>query len=500
MYDLCVIGGGINGVGVARDAAGRGYKVLLVEQGDLASVTSSASTKLIHGGLRYLEQFAFRLVRESLREREVLCQMAPHLVHPLRFVLPHQNSVRPAWMVRAGLFLYDHLGGEKNLSRSRMENLREGSLGKFLRPELKRGFSYSDCRVDDARLVILNAVDAAQRGAVILTRTMCEKIIPDCGAWALHLKDLLSGESGEVRAKYVVNAAGPYVRDVLDNSNLSIPNQTPRLRLVQGSHIVVPSLFEGDHAYILQQPDRRVVFAIPYQGCFTLIGTTDTEFTGDARGACVTTAEQDYLCAAVNRYFLSSVTTNQIIWSYSGVRALFDDGRKNARSVTRDYHLYPQRKDGSYILSVFGGKLTTYRKLSEQVCDLLDAEGFSSEGPWTDKVPLCGGDFGGLDFTAFLNQQAVKWPNIPPDTLRRLAGSYGTIMDRILAKPMGKDLGDGLFESEVRYLIEEEWAQTPEDILWRRSKLGLHISEETRKTLESFMSSSHSEKSLTNSL
>jgi glycerol-3-phosphate dehydrogenase len=489
MYDLCVIGGGINGVGVARDAVGRGYKVLLVEQGDLGSVTSSASTKLIHGGLRYLEQFAFRLVRESLREREVLCQIAPHLVHPLRFVLPHQNSVRPAWMVRAGLFLYDHLGGEQNLPSSRMENLREGGLGKSLRSELKRGFSYSDCRVDDARLVILNAVDAAQRGAVVLTRTMCEKIIPDCGAWVVHLKDLLSGESGEIRAKYVVNAAGPYVRDVLDNSNLSIPNQTPRLRLVQGSHIVVPSLFEGEHAYILQQPDHRVVFAIPYQSRFTLIGTTDTEFTGDARGARATEAEQDYLCAAVNRYFQSSITTSQIIWSYSGVRALFDDGKKNARSVTRDYHLYPQRKNGSYILSVFGGKLTTYRRLSEQVCDLLDAEGFLSDGPWTDKVPLCGGDFEGLDFENFLAQQKMKWPNVPPDLLRRLAGAYGTLMDRILDRPMGEDFGGGLFESEVRYLIEEEWARTPEDILWRRSKLGLHISQETQLALERFMSS-----------
>lgn len=489
MYDVCVIGGGINGAGIARDAAGRGYKVLLVEQGDLASVTSSASTKLIHGGLRYLEQFAFRLVRESLREREILSQLAPHLVHPVRFVLPQKDSVRPAWMVWAGLFLYDHLGGEKKLPPSRIENLRDGNFGQCLRPELKRGFSYSDCVVDDSRLVVLNAVDAARRGAVVLTRTLCEQIIPDSGAWVLRLKDLLSSEEGEVRAKYVVNAAGPYVRDVLDASNLSVPNQTPRLRLVQGSHIVVPALFEGDQAYILQQPDRRIVFAIPYQGRFTLIGTTDTEFTGDARGSCVTEVEQNYLCAAVNRYFLSSVTTDQIIWSYSGVRALFDDGKENARNVTRDYHLYPQRKNSSYLLSVFGGKLTTYRKLSEQVCDLLDAEGFPSEGPWTDKVPLYGGDFEGLEFEAFLAQQAVKWPKVAPDVLRRLAGSYGTIMDRILSRPLGVSFGDGLFESEIRYLIEEEWARTLEDILWRRSKLGLHISQETYSALERFMSS-----------
>lgn len=487
MYDLCVIGGGINGVGIARDAAGRGYRVLLVERGDLSSVTSSASTKLIHGGLRYLEQFAFRLVRESLHERELLSRLAPHLVHPMRFVLPDHHSIRSAWMVRAGLLLYDHLAGERCFPPSCSENLRKGDLGKPLRSEFQRGFSYSDCVVDDSRLVVLNAADAARRGAVILTHTSCEQIIPDSGAWVLRLKDLLTTEIEDVRAKFVVNAAGPYARDVLDSSHLSVSNQTPRLRLVQGSHIVVPALFEGDQAYILQQPDRRIVFAIPYQDRFTLIGTTDTEFTGDARGAKVTDVEQDYLCAAVNRYFLSSVTPNQIVWSYSGVRALLDDGKKNARSVTRDYYLYPQRKNGSYLLSVFGGKLTTYRKLSEQVCTLLDEAGFSSHGPWTDTVPLYGGDFEGLDFSEFLTQQAAKWPGVSPDLVRRLAGSYGTIMDRILGRPMGKDLGSGLFETEVRYLIEEEWARTPEDILWRRSKLGLHVNQETQDALETLM-------------
>ena len=490
-YDLCIIGGGINGVGIAREAAGRGLSVLLVEAQDLAQGTSSASTKLIHGGLRYLEQGEFRLVRESLKEREILLRAAPHIVAPQEFVMPHVKGLRPRWMISAGLWLYDHLAGRKKLSASIAVSLHDSLLGEPLQPQYRDGFKYSDCWTDDSRLVILNAVDARARGAEILTRTACVQIARITGTdfWHVHLKDLKIGDEFQISARMVVNAAGPWVRGILDASSLA-REETPKIRLVKGSHLIVPRLYEGEHAYILQQPDKRVVFAIPYQEKFTLVGTTDEPYDGDAAKPVISDAERQYLCDAVNRFFEVQIKPEDAPWTYSGVRALFDDGEGAAQKVTRDYRLDLDTSRGAPILSVFGGKLTTYRTLAEHAVDKI-TKSRKNHG-WTAKVPLPGGDMPNADFAAFLSAQAKKYPFLPEGLLKRYARSYGTRMDIMLEKAqnikgMGRDFGGGLYECEIEYLVAHEFAYSAEDILWRRSKLGLHLEKKSMLALEAAM-------------
>ncbi len=370
-YDLAVIGGGINGTGIARDAAGRGLKVLLCEQDDLASATSSASTKLIHGGLRYLEHYKFRLVREALIEREVLWSNAPHIIHPLRFILPYTQGLRPAWMIRLGLFLYDHLGGRRLLPGTRSLDLRTDPAGRPLKEQFTKGFEYSDCWVDDARLVVLNALDAASNGASIRTRTRCLSALPESDGWRLQLENTLTGESNEVQAAVLVNSTGPWVSDFLD-ARVQVDN-SEKVRLVKGSHIVVPKIFDHDRVYIFQHQDQRVIFAIPYEGEFTLIGTTDEDITGESKKSQISADEIDYLCTAASQYFKAPIKSADVVWTYSGVRPLYDDGASAASEATRDYVLSfkPGAKDHPPLLSVFGGKITTYRKLAEAVLEKL---------------------------------------------------------------------------------------------------------------------------------
>lgn len=491
-YDLCVIGGGINGVGIAREAAGRGLSVLLVEAQDLAQATSSASTKLIHGGLRYLEMGEFKLVRESLKERETLMRIAPHIVTPLEFVLPHVAGLRPKWMIGLGLWLYDHLAGRKKLSKSSAVSLHDSLLGEPLQqPTCRDGFKYSDCWTNDSRLVVLNAMDAKARGAEILTRTACMQIgmMHNTDFWYVSLKDFKSGDEFQITAKMIVNAAGPWVRGILDVSNLA-KDATPHVRLVKGSHIIVPRLYEGDHAYILQQPDKRVVFVIPYQEKYSLIGTTDVPFEGDAAKPVISDAEKTYLCDAVNRFFEEEISPADAPWTYSGVRALLDDGSNESRKVTRDYKLELDTSHGAPILSVFGGKLTTYRILAEHAVDKITGD--TKNHGWTAKVPLPGGDIEGGDMAAFAARQKKNYPFLPDDVLSRYIGSYGTRMDVMLEgidtiKGMGRDFGGGMYEAEILYLVHHEFAKSAEDILWRRSKLGLHLEKKSMLALEAAM-------------
>lgn len=488
-YDLCVIGGGINGAGVARDAAGRGLSVLLVEARDLGGATSSASTKLIHGGLRYLEFFEFRLVRDSLRERERLLSIAPHLIRPMDFVLPHSPEQRPFWMIRLGLFLYDHLARRSILKSSRSLNLHGNALGVPLKDRFGRGFSYADCWTDDSRLVVLNAVDAADKGAVVMPHTRCTKITPHRDYWELSIKP--EGKKAEtVSASMVVNAAGPWVRQVLEESDLiSTIKPVPKVRLVKGSHIIIKRAYEGEQAYILQQDDGRIVFAIPYEGDYTLIGTTEEAFGGDLYDPRLSDAEMAYLIKAYNVYFEKEIKASDVIWAYSGVRPLFDDGHEDARTVSRDFVLYEHLESRAPMISVFGGKLTTYRILSEQVVQRLLHLDHRYSNPWTDEAPLPGGDIDAGDFAAFAEQQSQVYAWLPGALLLRYARAYGTRMDRFLegAKStgdLGAHYGDDVYEAEIVYLIKYEWARTAEDILWRRTKLGVHVSDETVATLE----------------
>ncbi|WP_298173431.1 glycerol-3-phosphate dehydrogenase [Novosphingobium sp.] len=488
-YDLLIVGGGINGAGIARDAAGRGLSVLLVEQEDLASHTSSASTKLIHGGLRYLEYYEFRLVREALIERERLLGMAPHIIWPLAFVLPQMNSPRPAWLVRLGLFLYDHLGGRKKLPATRTVNLARSALGNGLKPGAKTAFVYSDCWVEDSRLVVLNARDAAERGARIETRT---KLVSAVREGALWKAEIASGSGTRtVLARGLVNAAGPWVEDVLQRA--ASASQDRGVRLIKGSHIIVPKLYEGDHAFLLQNPDRRVVFAIPYEHDFTLVGTTDEPWEQLPGKAQISPEETDYLCETVRRYFSREIHPQDVVWSYAGIRPLYDDHAANASAVTRDYVLDLDGGDGKApLLSVFGGKITTYRKLAEHALEKLVPFYPGAKGDWTAGVDLPGGDIPGDDFEAFAAQLASAHPGLPRALLTRLARAYGTRARVILGtaqtmEALGTDFGGGLTQAEVDYLAAQEWACTAEDVLYRRSKLGLHVPPGTADAVEAYL-------------
>jgi len=484
-YDIAIIGGGVNGCGIARDAAGRGWSVFLCERGDLASGTSSASTKLIHGGLRYLEHYEFRLVREALMEREVLWGIAPHIIWPLRFVLPHHKRLRPAWLLRVGLFLYDHLGGRKFLPPTRTVRLRTDPVGAVLRPEFTRGFAYSDCWVEDSRLVVLNALDAAEFGATIAPRTACVAAERVDGRWVVALQDQTTGERRTIRTRVLVNAAGPWVAEVgMSVLRTEVPES---VRLVQGSHIVVPKLFDHDACYIFQNDDGRVVFLIPYERDFTLIGTTDQSFTGDLGAVRASAGEIDYLCRSCSEYLRQPVTPDMVVWSYSGVRPLFDDGASAPQQATRDYVL---RCDvpagGAALLSVFGGKITTYRRLAEAAIALLQPHLPAASGQaagWTGRHALPGGDFPVDGFEALLHAAAARYPFVARVTLRRLLRAYGTRADDFLrgatcVSDLGRGFGADLTEAELRYLVRAEWARTADDVVWRRSKLGLRLSAE----------------------
>jgi glycerol-3-phosphate dehydrogenase len=485
--DLLVVGGGINGAGIARDAAGRGLSVVLCEQGDLAGATSSASSKLIHGGLRYLEQYEFRLVREALLERERLLAIAPHIIWPLDFVLPHERTLRPAWLVRLGLFIYDHLAPRKRLHATRSVRLDRDPVGASLRPGLTRGFVYADCWVEDARLVVLNARDAFERGARVLTHTRLVQARRDGDTWSCDLA-LRDGGTQTVRARALVNAAGPWVSRVL-NQTLGL-NSSKQVRLIKGSHIVLPRLHDGPEAFILQNTDRRIVFAIPYEQRYTLVGTTDTPFDGDPSRVAIDEAETGYLLDIINRYFRTTVTAADIAWSYAGVRPLYDDAAADASAVTRDYVLDVEAGPGKpALLSVFGGKITTSRKLAEHALEKL-APHLPKHGPaWTATAPLPGGDMPDGDFDRFLAGFRQRHAYLPPALSLRLARAYGTRADRLLQgcasmADLGRDYGAGLHQREVAYLRAEEWAETAEDILWRRSKLGLHVPEGTAAAID----------------
>ncbi len=484
-FDLAIIGGGINGAGIARDAAGRGLRVLLVEQNDLASGTSSASTKLIHGGLRYLEHRWFRLVREALAEREVVLRMAPHLVRPMRFVLPMEPGMRPAWLLRLGLFLYDHLGGRKLLPATRTIDLSRDPLGSPLKAGYRKGFEYSDCHTDDSRLVVLNALDAAERGAAIRTRTRC--VSAERGeSWQLVLETRGRREAASARA--LVNAAGPWA-GVVEEAVLARP-PLRQLRLVKGSHIVVRRLFEHDRGYIFQNTDGRVVFALPFERDFTLVGTTDSAYSGDPAAVAVAPDEIDYLCKVINDHFRAAIAPTEVVWSFAGVRSLADDGSARPQDAPRDYVLVVDR-EGAPLITVIGGKITTFRRLAEAVLDAL-APVLGARPAWTAQSSLPGGDVPVTGVEALVTKTRAAWPFLSEPHVRRLVGAYGTRVRRILGEArtfadLGPVMGADLTAAELRYLVQYEWAQTEDDVLWRRSKLGLRFGRAERARLATFM-------------
>lgn len=489
--DLFVIGGGINGAGFARDAAGRGLNVILCEKDDLAEGTSSRSGKLVHGGLRYLEYYEFRLVREALIEREVLMNAAPHIIWPLRFVLPHSPEDRPAWLVRLGLFLYDHLGGRKKLPGTRTLDLRRDPEGAAIDDKYKRGFEYSDCWVDDARLVVLNALDAANHGATVLTRSPCISARREDGIWIITTKNSSSGEQKEHKAKIIVNAAGPWVSDVI--TRVAGSNSSRNVRLVKGSHIVVPKFWEGSNAYLVQNHDKRVIFINPYEGDKALIGTTDISHESSADDVCVDDEEINYLISAVNRYFKEKLTPDDVLEKFSGVRPLFDDGQGNPSAVTRDYVFDLDETAGAPILNIFGGKITTYRELAERGVAKIEKFFPHMKGDWTDKAPLPGGDMENADFDAFRDNVKARYKWMHKSLREHYARLYGTIIADIVKdasslKDLGKHFGGDLYEAEVRYLVENEWAMTAEDILWRRTKHKIHLSNDEIKKFENWFS------------
>ncbi len=493
-YDLAIIGGGVNGCGIARDATGRGLKVFLCEQNDLASGTSSAATKLIHGGLRYLEHYEFRLVREALMEREVLWSIAPHIIWPLRFVLPYHKGLRPAWMLRLGLFLYDHLGGRNRLPATRTLDLSRDEAGRPLKPgEFTKGFEYSDCWVEDARLVTLNARDAADRGATVLTRTKAVGATRRVNGWTLDVQDRDTGQRRSIEAKVLINAAGPWVGDVL-NGTLRMNTQA-KVRLVQGSHIVVKRLYAHDRCYIFQNADGRIFFAIPYETDFTLIGTTDRDYDGDPAKVEASPEEISYICQSATEYFAKPVTTADIVWVYSGVRPLYDKGGGDAQAATRDYVLSLEAEGQAPLLSVFGGKLTTYRKLAEHALSMLEPHlpQLKTKVGWTGREALPGGDFPMQGFAGLADGIARQWPFLGSAHATRLARLYGTKAKEILGEAgsmtaLGRDFGATLTQAEVDYLVRREWCRCADDILWRRTKLGLRLSPAEVTRLEDYMS------------
>ncbi|WP_099867676.1 glycerol-3-phosphate dehydrogenase [Pararhizobium haloflavum] len=489
--DIFIVGGGINGCGIARDAVGRGYSVCLAEMNDLASGTSSWSTKLVHGGLRYLEHYEFRLVREALMEREVLWAMAPHIIRPLRFVLPHHRGLRPAWLLRLGLFLYDHIGGRKKLPATRTLDMRRDETGKPLGPDFVKGFEYSDCWVDDARLVALNARDAAERGAEILTRTEMVAARAKGDGWSITLADRASGTTREVRARLLVNAAGPWVDHIL--ARPLGRDSAHNVRLVQGSHIVVKKLYDHDRCYIFQNGDGRIIFAIPYEDEFTLIGTTDQDYEGDPQDVAITDGEVDYLCAAASEYFAAPVSRENVVWTYSGVRPLYDDGASKAQEATRDYVLKTERVDGKApLVNIFGGKITTYRRLAESMMERI-ADAIGGKGrAWTAGAALPGGDFAVEDFDLEVSRLRKAYAFLEPAHARRLVRLYGTQAHTLLGPAqgtadLGRHFGADLYAAEVDYLIANEWARTAQDVLWRRTKRGLHVGEGTHAALDAYM-------------
>jgi len=491
VFDVAIIGGGVNGCGIARDAAGRGLSVFLCEQHDLGGGTSSASTKLIHGGLRYLEYYEFRLVREALAEREVLLKAAPHIIRPLRFILPHHRGLRPAWLIRFGLFLYDHLGGRKLLAGTSTVDLTSDEAGTPLKGDFRKGFEYSDCWVFDSRLVVLNAVDAAEHGAEIHTRTACLGAKRQDGLWTLNLLDGRTGERRQVRARTLVNASGPWMDKTL--ATLEHRQSGKHLRLVKGSHIIVPKLFAHARAYLFQNEDGRIIFAIPYEHRFTLIGTTDVDFDGDPSDAAISREETDYLCRAASEYFTTPVTPEMIVDSFSGVRPLFDDGKNEARAATRDYFLQLEAAGGTApLLLLYGGKITTYRKLAEAALDKLAPYLPGMGRPWTAGAFLPGGEFLPERFSDEVQRLLAACPLLGRDHATRLVRGYGTralaMTDRLKGSAdLGHRFGADLYEFEVRYLRRHEWARTADDILRRRTNLGLVFSHREKEALQAWL-------------
>ena len=486
-FDVFVIGGGINGCGVARDAAGRGFSVCLCEAGDFGGGTSSASTKLVHGGLRYLEHYEFRLVREALQEREVLWQMAPHIIWPLRFVLPHHKGLRPAWLLRLGLFIYDHIGGRKLLPPTRTLDLSADEAGRPLKPLFDKAFEYSDCWVEDSRLVVLNARDAADLGADIRPRTRVVSARRADGKWHLEVEDTQSGMRQQISAGVVVNAAGPWVDRVLQT--VFGWNDAHNVRLVRGSHIVVRRKFEHGKCYIFQNEDGRIIFAIPYEHDYTLIGTTDADQGQEPGKPQITPEEIDYLCSAASEYFTEPVTRDDIVWTYSGVRPLYDDGASKAQEATRDYVI---RQDGAkgegVLLNIFGGKITTYRRLAEAIVKDIEAVLGQRKPAWTSGATLPGGDFAPDQFEALVEALHKAHPELAPKQARRLVRHYGTKASLVIPDTgPGKDFGHGLTEAEVRYLMAHEWARNADDILFRRTKLGIRFGKAEKDRLQAYM-------------
>ena len=479
-YDVIVVGGGVNGAGVARDAAGRGARVLLLEAGDLGQGTSSKSTKLIHGGLRYLEHYEFRLVREALKEREILWGIAPHIIRPLRFVLPHRPGLRPRWLLRLGLFLYDHIGGRKKLPASRSVGLRRHTPGGPLEPEHVLGFKYSEGWADDARLVALNARDAADHGARARTRTRAEMLRCEDGMWVVDARDD-QGHQYRFNGRSVVNAAGPAVLDLLKRADAEPDHQ---MRLVRGSHIVVRKLFEHDYAYFFQLPDGRIFFAIPYERDFTLIGTTDQDHDGPASEAKASDEEIAYLCEGASLYFREPITPADVVWTYSGVRPLIEDGSGRPEAATRGYRIDLDLAEGAPLLTIYGGKITSYRHVAEAAVDeLADHVPALSGKRWTAKAPLPGGNFPTNGAAALKADYKLAYPFLTAATVDRIVKAYGTDARAWLGQAedwdaLGGEIAHGLSATEVQWMIEREWARTTDDILWRRSKLGLHFSDD----------------------
>jgi len=497
IFDLAIIGGGINGCGIARDAVGRGNSVFLCEMNDLASGTSSWSTKLVHGGLRYLEYYEFRLVREALIEREILWQIAPHIIRPLRFVLPHHSGLRPAWLLRLGLFLYDHIGGRNLLPPTRSVDLSRDEVGKpLVSNRYTRAFEYSDCFVDDARLVVLTARDAADRGAEIRTRTRAVEIRQADGSWQVTVEDTASGIRSTIKARALVNAGGPWVEDVLRSS--AGVNARAKVRLVQGSHIVVRKLYAHDRAYMFQNSDGRIVFVIPYQDDFTLIGTTDRDFDGDPAKVKASSEEINYLCKSVSEYLAQPVSPEDVVWTYAGVRPLYDDGASEAKAATRDYVFELDTPGGAPLLSIYGGKITTYRRLAEEALERLEPylRSAKAKDGWTAKSPLPGGDMDVSAVAALTAELIRNYPFLASAQASRLAHAYGTRAAKLLGSAksladLGQSFGAGLTESEVKYLMIHEWARSAEDIVWRRSKLGLRLSAAEIAALEDWIAANH---------